>query len=225
MKDKHKTLLYIGISLALFVLALVFDRRISLAINSWHTARLDLVMIYLKDLLVGYVVLAVLSVYLLITGKGKWVPVILMCMVSADLTAHILKHLFPRARPWDVLPIAQLDRQVSLSFPSGHVTFLIALVPVLKASELKTIKWLRYLKGSWIVYALLIGLNRVYTGAHFASDVVAGFVLGYLVGYGWVWGQEKHNIFEKPLLRKGWPIIIAVMLLAMAILNWWTKIF
>lgn len=62
------------------------------------------------------------------------------------------------------------------SFPSGHATLAMAMAVVLG---------FHFPKARRIVYtlAVLIGLSRVYFGAHYLSDVLAGFVLGAAVGH------------------------------------------
>ena len=61
------------------------------------------------------------------------------------------------------------------SFPSGHAAraFLIAvLASVLGPASLGTVLW---------VWAPLVGLARVAMGVHYASDILAGMLLGILI--------------------------------------------
>lgn len=66
------------------------------------------------------------------------------------------------------------------SFPSGHAAraFLIAVI----ASGLGP-AWLGIVLWAW---APLVALARVAMGVHYASDIVAGMVLGILVGIMWL---------------------------------------
>ena len=88
-----------------------------------------------------------------------------------------LKHLVGRARP--VIDDA-LTRAPGYSFPSGHamnttatgVTLVILLWPLLGRRG-------RAVLASAVGSAVVVtGLDRVYLGAHYPSDVVAGIALG-----------------------------------------------
>jgi len=91
-----------------------------------------------------------------------------------------LKHYFHRARPDTIF--AHSMRIKSYSFPSGH-----AYGGIVFYGLLAYLAW-KYLPqpGNVIAAALLavliftIGISRIYLGAHFPSDVTAGWVLGGL---------------------------------------------
>ena len=72
------------------------------------------------------------------------------------------------------------------SFPSGHAANNMAVTTVLI---------LFYRRGGWfyLPIALMIGYSRIYTGAHWPSDVLAGFFLGVVGGW-----------FAVLLMREAW---------------------
>lgn len=67
------------------------------------------------------------------------------------------------------------------SFPSGHAARALMLAIVAMALGPA---WLGWLLLAW---APLVGLARVATGLHYVSDVLAGWVLGLLMGGVTVW--------------------------------------
>ncbi len=109
------------------------------------------------------------------------------------LTEEVLKPLFHRPRPY----LSSLGMQVHMlvplqsngSFPSGAAVISFAtLVPFMICY------WRSKTTFLAIAWALLIMLSRVYVGAHYPSDVIAGFVFGSTVGLILVWlNIATHN--------------------------------
>ncbi len=98
----------------------------------------------------------------------------------AWLVSIILKFIFAVPRPF----IALAENIHSLlvyggtdSFPSGHATFFAALA---------TTVYLFHKRAGIILYicVLLIGLARIAAGLHYPSDILAGYIIGIIVGYG-----------------------------------------
>ncbi len=84
------------------------------------------------------------------------------------LVVQVLKHVFGRARPEDILVVSDFG-----SFPSGHVanaaTIAIAVWVLLPRW------WTAALGAVWIV---LMAFTRTYLGAHWLSDTVGGALVG-----------------------------------------------
>jgi diacylglycerol kinase family enzyme/membrane-associated phospholipid phosphatase len=71
-----------------------------------------------------------------------------------------------------------------LSFPSGHSTEIATLMGVLIVLTWQGVRraWLRrLLTGCWLGLILLIGSDRLFLGAHYPSDVLAGWLLGAFI--------------------------------------------
>ena len=106
---------------------------------------------------------------------------LLMSLGSIWLLTNAIKFAVGRARPAPDL-VEVYAHSATRSFPSGHVTtymalygFLFYLVHTLmRPSPLRSA--LLTLLGALIA---LVGLSRVYLGAHWASDVFAGYCLGF----------------------------------------------
>lgn len=86
-----------------------------------------------------------------------------------------------RARPTAVIHGTHLllERTTDFSFPSDHgtATAAVAFGLLVAGSRLRH----RWYGPVAIVLALLMGIDRMYVGAHYPSDVIAGFVLGALI--------------------------------------------
>ena len=92
----------------------------------------------------------------------------------------VLKHLFARVRPCNVDITVELlvKRPKGFSFPSGHSAAAFCAVGVLYGAKIK-----RLLLPSFIL-ACLIAFSRLYLYVHFPTDVLAGALCGFFIGYG-----------------------------------------
>ncbi|HNC98776.1 MAG TPA: phosphatase PAP2 family protein [Myxococcota bacterium] len=102
-------------------------------------------------------------------------PMMLVIFVSGTtdfIGGRLLKPLFHRPRPCVAL---QLDvercSETSWSFPSNHAA---STASVTMATGSPMLGWL----------SLLAGVSRVVQGQHYPSDVLAGWLLGAVVGSG-----------------------------------------
>lgn len=97
---------------------------------------------------------------------------IFAAVAGSALLNQLLKGFFGRVRP-----LTALVYQPGLSFPSGHAMIGLALYGML-AWQL----WRHGRHPFWAVLLLLwavgIGLTRIYLHVHYATDVLAGFAAG-----------------------------------------------
>lgn len=103
------------------------------------------------------------------------VAVVITAAITAWILAHVIKYVYPHARPTLLSTTHALLPDNDSSFPSGHATFFSALATALYF----------YHKRLGLFYglgALLIGLSRVIAGIHWPLDILAGYILGGLIG-------------------------------------------
>ena len=102
---------------------------------------------------------------------------LLAVLLTAGLVVQVLKHLVGRARPrvtLDSVFIGPSFQGSYDSFPSGHTVMVFCLAYVLSR---------HFPKYNIIFYlvACIVGLDRVIDSSHFASDVLAGMIIGLVV--------------------------------------------
>lgn len=95
---------------------------------------------------------------------------LLLAYLSGEV---VLKNLFQRARPFTLIPGAELliPPPGSFSFPSGHAGSSFAAAT---AVFLTNRKW----GTAALALAFLIAFSRIYLSVHYATDLAAGALLG-----------------------------------------------
>ncbi|HYX48352.1 MAG TPA: phosphatase PAP2 family protein [Ktedonobacteraceae bacterium] len=101
---------------------------------------------------------------------------------SSNLLNWIVKRLIRRPRPTaELVTVARIINEPS--FPSGHVMHYInwfGLLTYLLATNWRSGKLRNTLIAICTLMIALIGPSRVYLGAHWPSDVMAGYIYGGL---------------------------------------------
>jgi hypothetical protein len=121
-------------------------------------------------------------------------------IIASGMITPAIKFFTGRARPRENLGVAHfhpfsLSYSSNSSFPSGHTTEAFALASVIASHYEET--WVA--TASYSV-AGLVGVARSYHGAHFTSDVLAGALIGTLVG-------KSVVAYNKPL-RSGKLVLL-----------------
>ncbi|BAH53284.1 phosphatase PAP2 family protein [Rhodococcus opacus] len=134
----------------------------------------------------AWIVSTVLTAVLLLQDRRREAVLVAGAMLSGLAVMTALKNLFERQRP--PLP----DRLVeisSFSFPSGHAMMTAILASVVVAVMLRVVL-VRHVRIALValllLYTLAVGLSRVYLGAHWMTDVLAGWAFGALWAAFWI---------------------------------------
>ena len=126
----------------------------------------------------AYVVL--IAVLLLVHRRSDAINVGIIA-VSSTLLMLGLKQFFHRQRP--ELPL--IKTLTNFSFPSGHAlcSFIFCSVIIyLVAKGNLDLKWKWLVSIFLILFSIFIGISRIVLRYHYATDVLAGFC----VGFAWV---------------------------------------
>lgn len=135
-------------------------------------------------------------------------------LIASGIITPTIKFITGRARPRENLGIAafhpfSLSYSSNSSFPSGHTTQAFAVASVIA----------NHYDGTWVAYssytvAGLVGVARIYHDAHFTSDVLAGALIGTLVGKSVVEHNKSLRSSKVMVLPEIAPGLAGVRLMA-----------
>ncbi|CAI8842643.1 bifunctional DedA family/phosphatase PAP2 family protein [Pseudomonas sp. P5_152] len=153
------------------------------------------------------VISAALTLVLLATRQWRHLLFAGGTLLVTALANTATKQLFARMRP-EVLT----DPLTSYSMPSGHASGSFALF--LTLAVLAGRGQPQRMRLTWLLIgclpALAIALSRVYLGAHWPTDVVAGAMLAACVCAASLWLSQRQAPLN-PLPAKIWWLILPVM--------------
>ena len=158
-----------------------FDREVTMAIELEHTPTLNRVahaVSFLGDH--RFLLPATLAVTAGLVLMKHRVSAILFfgVVIGGWLLESLIKIVYHRARP-DLWPALVTEK--TFSFPSGHATMSTLFFGAVAALVLHLYKN-RLVRGVTLALATFIILcvcySRIYLGAHWATDVVAGILVG-----------------------------------------------
>lgn len=126
----------------------------------------------------GAVLDVIVFIAVLIWNRRAW-----MLAIACGLTGGwyvLLSHLVNRARPTTAQVLQVTEHPAASSFPSGHTIFVatVASVLMLCLGHRYLPRWA--LPIGWVVVAAIVldgAISRIYVGAHWPSDVLAGLLI------------------------------------------------
>ena len=180
---KRKFILVNAFIVFLLLLAFYFDKQI---ISLISLIRNDI----LNDFFMGITFISsILIIFLFLTilfikeNKRRWIFPLWAVLAIDIVVGFLLKISIQRQRPFQLglVSVAQGLEKAShyawdFSFPSFQAMMIFSAVPFL-SREFPKFKYV------WIIFACLVAFSRVYLGLHFLSDVIAGALIGYMIGY------------------------------------------
>src|SRR3977135_845582 len=159
----------------------LFDERVASWFHEHLTPALTQVMrvvTFLGSVVFVAVASSCIAIFLIV--RKWWYPLLLLTLAvgGGSLLNILLKHFFHRQRPVLENPLLTLT---SYGFPSGHTmgsTLFYGMLAIFVAQSVKTWRW-RVL-AFWIatLAVALIGVSRIYLGAHYLTDVVGAIAVG-----------------------------------------------
>jgi membrane-associated phospholipid phosphatase len=127
--------------------------------------------------------LVIVAAVVLWFHRHRWAAVfVLTVRLAAQLAGSLLKAAVERPRP-------AFAHAAGFSFPSGHAvdvmsSWLPIAVVVVALAASSRVRWI--VAACAAVVCLLVGLSRVLLGAHYPSDILAGYCVGAAIcALGW----------------------------------------
>jgi undecaprenyl-diphosphatase len=163
--------------------------------NKCHNGVLDLLMPFITELGSSYFITATGLFLLIFNRKGlKALGLLTLSGVAiSETVSTVLKGIFSRPRPFFMFKEMNLlcHKSYTGSFPSGHTMLVFTMASLMASLYPRTGKVL-------FVLASVVGLSRVYVGAHFPTDVIAGAALGLLIGriIAYVWKKNFSTLVD-----------------------------
>jgi undecaprenyl-diphosphatase len=141
------------------------------------------------------------SLFLWKEHKRKWILPLWVTLFLSVAVSLVLKFFIRRQRPYQqgivsILPILEKASHSvwNFSFVSFQAMLAFCAVPIL-AKEFPKFKYV------WIVFAGLVAFSRVYFGLHFMSDVIAGGLIGLIIGWAVIEFENKFKFGEKIYIK------------------------
>jgi undecaprenyl-diphosphatase len=118
--------------------------------------------------------------FLVLQTRYRTALVVAFTTLSGDLLNQVLKNAFSRPRP-TIVP--HLRAVFTTSFPSGHamesaIVYLTLGAMLMRVAESRFTK--AYIMGIAMLLTMLVGISRVYLGVHYPTDVIGGWIIGFV---------------------------------------------
>ncbi len=195
------------LSILASILVFLYDGKIIKFIVLLRNGYLDYILLSVAFASNAFIILFFLtSLFLWKEHKRRWILPLWLSSFFAVVVSYLVKVIVARPRPFQkgLVSVLQLGFYFikdnfltwNFSFPSFQAVLVFSALPVLS----KEFRKFRYV---WFVFACLVAFSRVYFGVHYLSDVLAGGIIGYLIGFLMVFVEEKYGLGLKLMKKFG----------------------
>ncbi|MBN2458438.1 phosphatase PAP2 family protein [Candidatus Woesearchaeota archaeon] len=136
---------------------------------------------------VVFVLLVMTSLFMWEEHKRDWIMPIWLSFIAAGIVSVVLKFIVSRERPLGLEMGLFIFK--NFSFPSTHAAACFSVVPILD-QEYPMFKWF------WIGFAALVAFSRLYLQVHYMTDIIAGALIGYVIGITLIYFKKRYRFME-----------------------------
>ena len=182
-----------------------WDTDLFLILNGAHNSFWDFIMFWASDKFIWIPVYALFLFLLWRKYYSKiWIVILfaaLLIFLSDQISVHLFKDVFQRLRPCNDPALDGMVHLVngkcggSFGFYSSHASNIFAIAVFVISLLGKKNPWMLLLI---LIWADLIAYSRIYLGVHYPGDVIAGAMVGSLLG--WMVARFLKNILRKPAI-------------------------
>ncbi len=197
MKKRVKFFVFLSL---LLIISLFLDKYVIQLMQLIKHPILDVIMEWFSNEITVFVVLVIISgLFLYQERKTNHIIILLGSFFTSFLITYLFKFIIMRPRPLgtNFHSIGFFDYNIKFpdySFPSAHTSTAFSVLPVLD-------KDFKKIHIFWIFFSVMIAISRIYLNEHYLSDIVAGSILGYAIGYCLLKVEKKHG-FAKRFFQK-----------------------
>jgi undecaprenyl-diphosphatase len=166
------------------------DERLFLYLNGMNSPFFDQVMYYASEkwFWIPLYVILLLLLYR-VYGRKIWAVLLMIAVlitITDQVSVQLFKNLVQRPRPCheaDLLPLIHLVKDKcggAYGFLSSHAANSSALMVFLTGLLWRRYRAVIFIMPAWV---LLVSYSRVYLGVHYPGDVIAGMVVGGIIGF------------------------------------------
>lgn len=127
-------------------------------------------------------VVGMLIIYMLIKKKYYISKILLINSLGSSILNNLFKQIFSRTRPLEFMQV----KQGGLSYPSGHSMVTMSLylsIAYILSKDIEDLNKKRKIYICSIIYIFLMGISRLYLGVHWPTDIIGGYIMGYILYY------------------------------------------
>jgi undecaprenyl-diphosphatase len=175
----------------------LFDERVSSWFHEHATTALTHVARFVTFFgSVSFVAATSICTALILGARKSWYQLLALVLGigGGSLLNILLKHFFHRQRPVLENPLVTLS---SYGFPSGHTmgsTLFYGLVAIFVVHSVRRWRWRTAIVCVAAFWVALIGLSRIYLGAHYLTDVLGAIAVGLAwLAFCWTGVETLHK--------------------------------